>query len=143
MKKMGDIVVKILRWLMVNAVMPMLVPVLFLAAVDWFKNGSFPFETYLHSLLYNGFYIFSATSLMFSLLEDYQEFKKCVGPIMVTFLVILTMITLGMFYTIQNNNPDYLVTHRFQFIFVWSVSAVYSIFIKFRIAYNKIKFGRR
>lgn len=128
---------------MVNAVMPMLVPVFFLAVVDWFKDGSFPIWSYLQSLLYNGFYIFSATSLIFSLLEDYKEFKFCVGPGMVTALVILTMITLGMFYTIQSNNPGYLTTHSFQFILVWLISAAYSIYIKYCITYRKLKLGRR
>lgn len=140
---MNRILTQLLRWFMVNAVMPMLVPVLFLAAVDWFKDGSFPFLTHLQSLLYNGFYIFSATSLIFSLLEDYREFKLCVGPMMVTILVILTMITLGMFYTIQSNNPGYLTTHSFQFIIVWLISAAYSIYIKYCIAYRKLKLGRR
>lgn len=140
---MNRILTQILRWFMVNAVMPMLVPVLFLAAVDWFKDGAFPFVAYLQLMLYNGFYIFSATSLIFSLLEDYRDFKLCVGPIMVTVLVILTMITLGMFYTIQSNDPQYLTTHSFQFILVWVISAAYSIYIKYCITYRKFKLGRR
>lgn len=140
---MNFIFAKILRWFMVNAVMPMLVPVLFLAIVDWFKDGSFPFWAHLQSLLFNGFYIFSATSLMFSLLEDYREFKMCVGPVMVAFLVVLTMMTLGMFYIIQSNDPNYLTTHSLQFIIVWAVSAAFSIHVKRRIILYKLGLGRR
>lgn len=125
-------------WFLVNALLPMIIPALFLAVVAWFGDGSFPFGEQFVILLNSGFYIFSASALVFSLYEEYGVFKQCVGPLMQIGLVLLLIATLGMFYQIQNESADYIKGHLSQFYIIWGMTALFAGIIKYKIIKYKL-----
>lgn len=126
-------VVKIVAWFLVNAVLPIMVPVLFLAIVVWFGDGTFPVKRLFFELVDSGFYIFSAATLIFSLYEDYSICEKCIKPLMQTVLVLLMIATLFMFYKIQVETADYVNSHQLQFYIIWMATAVFAGIVKFKI----------
>lgn len=109
----------------------MAIPALSLAVVDWFIDESFPIKELFVELVNDGFYIFSALALVFSLYEEYDICKKCIGPLMQSWLVLLMIATLGMFYQIQGG--EYLNTHQLQFGVIWSMTALFAGIIKYKI----------
>lgn len=125
--------IKITSWFAVNAFLPIIVPVLFLAIVAWFEDGTFPFWCLFVDLINSGFYIFSAATLIFSLYEEYGICKKCITPIMQTILVLLMIASLFMFYKIQKETKDYVNDHRLQFYIIWLVTASCAAITKFKI----------
>lgn len=128
---------KILAWFLVNALLPIILPVLFLSVVKWFNNGTFPFIDLFFTLIGNGFYIFSAATLIFSLYEDYNICKKCIGIIMQTCLVVMLIITLWMFYMIQQETARYVSEHQIQFYITWLMTALFAGIGKYRIVKYK------
>lgn len=130
---------RILLWFTVNALLPVLVPVVFLATLSWFKDGTFPIMKLFYLLIDSGFYIFSAATLVFSLYEEYDICKRCIGLVMQTVLVLLLIMTLGMFYQIQNNSADYVNAHHLQFYVVWIMTAFSAAIVKYRILDYKKK----
>lgn len=126
-------------WFLVNALLPMAIPALFLASIAWFKDGSFPVIILLNDFINNGFYIFSASALVFSLYEEYGMCTKCIGIGMQTWIVLLMIATLGMFYQIQSQDATYLNNHQIQFGVIWCMTAISAGIIKYRI----IKYKRK
>ena len=126
-------VVKIVAWFLVNAVLPIMVPVLFLAIVVWFGDGTFPVKRLFFELVDSGFYIFSAATLIFSLYEDYGICEKCIKPLMQTILVLLMLATLFMFYKIQIETDDYVNSHHLQFYIIWLATAFFAGIVKYKI----------
>ena len=126
---------KLLLWFIVNAILPIFVPVLFLAACVWIRNsnGDFPFYDLFFDLINSGFYIFSALALVFSLYEDFNICQRCIGLLMLTFLVVLMFLTLAMFYQMHNNSSEYISEHQFQFYTVWGVTAIFAGIVKYKI----------
>ena len=124
---------KLLLWLIVNAILPIFVPVLFLATVVWISNGKFPCYDLFFDLINSGFYIFSALTLVFSLYEDFNICQRCIGLLMQTFLVVLMFLTLAMFYQMYNNSSEYISKHQFQFYTVWGVTAIFAGIVKYKI----------
>lgn len=120
-------------WFLANALFPMIIPAFFLAIVAWFSDGTFPFGKQFCLLIDSGFYIFSAASLVFSLYEEYNICEKCVGILMQTCVVLLMIATLGMFYKIQNESIDYIENHRIQFYIIWTMTALLSGIIKYKM----------
>ena len=130
---------QITLWFSVNALFPMAIPALFLAIVAWFSDGTFPLIKQFSLLIDSGFYIFSAASLVFSLYEEYDICEKCVGILMQTCVVLLMIATLGMFYKIQNESIDYIENHRTRFYIIWTMTALLSGIIKYKMIKYKNK----
>lgn len=131
---------KLVIWFIVNAFLPIFVPVVFLASNVWLNDGMFPFFKLFNSLTDSGFYIFSALTLVFSIYEEYSICKKCIGIEMQTLLVILMFITLVMFMQIYNGQ-EYVIGHKSQFYIVWLATAMSAGFAKFKILNYKQKLG--
>lgn len=129
---------KILLWLLVNAVLPIVIPALFLAMVAWIKDGTFPIVPICIQLLQKGFYVFSALALVFSLYEEYGMVKLCVGPLTQTWLVMMAFATLIMFYMMRQDEPEsYMAKNLPQFIIIWCLTAISATVIKYRIINKK------
>lgn len=124
---------KIVTWFLVNALLPIIVPVLFLASMAWLEDGNFPFATLFLDLVNSGFYMFSAATLVFSLYEEYGICEKCIKPIMQTVLVLLMLATLFMFYKNQKETADYVNSHQLQFYTIWGFTALFAGIVKYRI----------
>lgn len=123
---------QIILWLIANAVLTILVPIIFLSGLTWFKEGNFPFVCILNNLILQGFYIFSAMALLCSLFEEYRLFKICTTAIDGIAITILILCTCGIFY-LTENDKEYVSKHCFQFYTVWLSSAVYASVIKWRL----------
>lgn len=128
-----DMFKKILSWFLVNAFLPIVSPVLFLAIVAWFSEGTFPIVDLFFNLIDNGFYIFSAATLIFSLYEEYSICEKCIGIVMQTCLVLMLIVTLGMFYMIHKETVYYVNQHHTQFYLTWLMTAIFAGVGKYRI----------
>lgn len=128
------------RWFMANALLPILAPVIFLCIVYWFQDGSFPFLREFLNLVKNGFYVFSALALIFSLLEDYHLLKiSGIGPIYGAGFMLLVIMTLYMFLLIQTKDSQYVSSHGIQFVIIWLATALSSIYAKYKIInYKKL-----
>lgn len=124
---------KITAWFAVNALLPIIVPVLFLAIVSWFGDGTFPFVHLFIDLINSGFYIFSAATLIFSLYEEYRICEQCIKPGMQTILVLLMIASLFMFYKIQTATDSYVKGHQLQFYIVWGFTALFAGIVKYKI----------
>ncbi len=132
----------IVYWILANAFLPIISPVLFGAGIKWLDNRTFPFVELFFNLIDNGFYIFSAASLIFSLYEEYDICKRCISLIMQTILVLLLLIASGMFYIIYNKNEDYVSQHHMQFYLIWFLTALCACFVKYSILkYKKRMYG--
>ena len=131
---------KLFRWFMANALLPILAPVLFMCIVYWFHDGSFPFMEVLLKLIKNGFYVFSALALIFSLLEDYPKLKMSgIGPIQGAFYMLLVILTLYMFLLIQTKDSDYISSHGIQFGATWLATVISAFYAKYQILkYNNL-----
>lgn len=131
---MGFFTKKILLWLTANAVLPIVFPAFFLAIVAWIKDGSFPLIQLTIQLIREGFYVFSALTLVFSLYEDYDLTKRCVTPIMQSWLVFMSVLTSLMFYVMrQDSTSEYMSNNLFQFFTIWGMTVVSAIIVKFKI----------
>lgn len=128
---------KIAAWFAVNALLPIIVPVLFLAIVSWFGDGTFPFMRLFMDLINSGFYIFSAATLIFSLYEEYGVCEQCIKPGMQTILVLLMIASLFMFYKIQTETDSYVKGHQLQFYIIWGATAMSAAIAKFKILKHK------
>ena len=131
---MGYFTKKILLWLFANAVLPIVFRAFFLAIVAWIKDGSFPLIQLTVQLIQEGFYVFSALTLVFSLYEDYDLTKRCVTPIMQSWLGFMSVLTSLMFYVMrQDPASEYLSKNLFQFYSIWVATAISAIVVKYRI----------
>ena len=127
---------------MANAMLPILAPVVFLCIIHWYQDGSFPFLTVFLDLVKNGFYVFSALALIFSLLEDYPVLKMSgIGPLYGAFLMLLVIMTLYMFLLIQTKDSQYVSSHGFQFAIIWVATALSAIFAKYKLINYKSIIG--
>lgn len=127
---------------MANALLPILAPVVFLCIIYWFQDGSFPFLTVFLDLTKNGFYVFSALALIFSLLEDYPVLKMSgMGPLYGAFLMLLVIMTLYMFLLIQTKDSQYVSNHGLQFAIIWIATALSAIYAKYKLINYKSLIG--
>ena len=133
---------KLTLWFIANALLPIAVPVLFLAGLTWFKNGTFPIWDITKSLVEHGFYIFSATALLFSLFEDYRSLKDCTTILDGVFIVLALAATCVMFQ-LSYSDVSYMASHLLQFILVWLFSAIYATILKIRQIKQTIKYRRQ
>lgn len=131
---MGFFTKKILLWLTANAILPIVFPAFFLAIIAWIKDGTFPLIQLTLQLIQEGFYVFSALTLVFSLYEDYDLTKRCVTPIMQSWLVLMSVLTSLMFYVMrQDPSSEYMSKNLFQFFTIWLMTAISAIIVKFKI----------
>lgn len=127
---------------MANALLPILAPVIFMCIIYWFQDGSFPFLIVFLDLVKNGFYVFSALSLIFSLLEDYPVLKMSgIGPLYGAGLMLLVIMTLYMFLLIQTKDSQYVSSHGIQFAVIWIATALSSIYAKYKLINYKNLIG--
>lgn len=84
-------------------------------------------------LTINGFYVFSALALYFSLFEDYDIYAKCTKLFMIIWQCLLMIATLAMFYKMYNEDVRYFINNSPQFLTVWSLTAIFSIIKKVHI----------
>lgn len=131
----------IILWFLVNAFLPIISPALFLAVIAWFSDGTFPFMDIFLKLIDGGFYIFSAAALVFSLYEEYNICEKCIGLLMQTSLVIMLVVTLGMFYVIHKESVDYVNQHHTQFYITWFMTAALAGIGKYKILRYKKQYA--
>ena len=125
---------KLFRWFIANAMLPILAPVLFLCIIYWFQDGSFPIWTVFLDLVKNGFYVFSALSLIFSLLEDSPVLKVSgIGPLQGAGFMLLVVMTLYMFFLIQTKDSQYVSNHGLQFGVIWLFTAVSAFYAKYKL----------
>lgn len=133
---------RLFRWFMANALLPILAPVIFLCIINWFQDGSFPFLAVFLNLVKNGFYVFSALALIFSLLEDYPDLKMSgIGPLYGAVLMLLVIMTLYMFLLIQTQDSQYVSSHSIQFGIIWIATALSSIYAKYKLINYKSYIG--
>lgn len=131
---MGYFTKRILLWLIANAVLPIVFPAFFLAIVAWIKDGSFPLIQLIIQLIQEGFYVFSALTLVFSLYEDYDLTKRCVTPMMQSWLVFMSVLTSLMFYIMrQDPSSEYMSKNLFQFYMIWGLTTISAITVKYKI----------
>ena len=129
---------KLFRWFIANTVLPVFIPVFFMCVVDWFQDGSFSFGTKFIELIKNGFYIFSALTLVFSLIEDFPSFKLSdIGFVDGCILMVAMIMTLVIFYKTQTGDSLYIQNHVLQFVVIWSFSAISAIIAKYKIVKYK------
>lgn len=128
------------RWVFANAILPILVPVLILVGGDWFFADHINVSESLTKLVYEGFYIFSAMTLVFSLFEDYAIFQSVVKPLAGMLLMIPMLGTCIIFYATEKYGVSYFSSHIIQFLCMWVVLAIYSTFLKYRIVNYKQKY---
>ena len=122
------------RWFCANTLLPIFVPVLCLCTIEFFRDGTFPFGDTFVLFIRNGFYIFSALTLLFSLLEDYPLFKLSgLGFVFGCLIMLSLVLTLLMFYFIETKNEFYINDHPIQFLSVWVASALLAIYAKYKI----------
>lgn len=128
------------RWVFANAILPILVPVLILVGGDWFFADHINVSESLTKLVYEGFYIFSAMTLVFSLFEDYAVFQAEVKPVAGMLMMLPMMGTCIIFYATEKNGVDYFSSHIFQFFCMWGALAIYATYLKYRIVSYKLKY---
>ena len=129
---MGYFTKRIFLWLFANALLPIAFPAFFLAFLAWIKDGSFPLIDLTIQLIKEGFYVFSALTLVFSLYEDYDLTKRCITPMKQSWLGFMALLTSGMFY-VMRQNPEYLSNNLFQFYAIWVATVVSATVIKYQI----------
>lgn len=128
---------KMLLWITANAILPILVPAIFLSALQWFREGTFPLDQIFMDLIRDGFYIFSAMALLFSLFEDYSVFKHCTSALSGVLITLFVLCTCGIFY-FSMSDPHYMENNLSQFSIIWGSSALYAGILKYRqLKYRK------
>ncbi len=133
------LVSKVLVWLLVNAIVPILIPVVCIWGADWFfRESTTGFWDLCKDFMFQGYYVFSALTLICSLFEDYRAMRYCVNTWHSIIIGVLMTLTMGMFY-VQYINSCYLQSHYMQFMIVWGALVLYAILIKFQIVIYKRK----
>lgn len=128
---------KVFMWLLVNAIIPILIPVICIWGANWlFTRVTITFWNLFKNFMSQGYYIFSALTLICSLFEDYKILKYCINPLQFIVIGILLTLTMGMFYVHYINNL-YLKNHFLQFMLVWIALVTYAIYLKYRIVLYK------
>lgn len=128
---------KVVVWLLVNAVIPVLVPALCIWMFDWmFDQSKISFWAQFMTFMAQGYYIFSALTLFCSLLEDYNMMKKCANPLGYMSIGSFLTITMIIFYY-QYRNEQFLQNHYLQFMIIWLATVVCAIYLKYRIVLLK------
>jgi len=127
---------KLITWFFANTVLPIVVPVFFWCLFEWIQdgNGGFLLINKFTKLVMDGFYVFSALTLLFSLIEDSRVFKFAgIGVGYGAGIMVLVIITLWMFYQIKVKDASYIESHSIQFILVWCITVASAIYAKYRI----------
>lgn len=121
-------------WLIANAVLPIVFPAFFLATMALIQVGTFPLFQLIGQLIQEGFYVFSALTLVFSLYEDYDLAKRCISILMQSWIVFISMFTSLMFYVMrQDTAADYMSKNLFQFYAAWGVTVLTAVNVKYKI----------
>lgn len=137
---LNNIIYPLLRWFLANAVFPILIPILVLVAGDWFFADKIIVPELVQKLFYEGFYIFSAMTLMFSLFEDFKTFQEALKPLEAMILMVPMIGTCIIFYATERNGLTYFADHLIQFFSLWVALAFYATFIKTKIILYKQKY---
>lgn len=129
-------------WLLVNAILPIVLPVIIIRFGEFFSSDlvDSKLEDKFDFLIKDGFYIFSACTLVFSLVEDF--FKRCsFSKLDMVLCVVLTIcfILTAIFFWQSYSDPEkvFIQEHRILFFSVWIVTALFSTFTKVIMEVNK------
>ena len=132
-----DCVKKLFLWLLANAILPILIPVLFLCFADLLVSNIFPFWDKTIKLFDEGFYIFSAATLVFSLVEEHSACEKCLRHHIIILLCVLLFCT-GVMFCLKYYDNDYIQNHKIVFLSTWFATSLFAIIAKFEvISYKK------
>lgn len=129
------------RWLLANAILPIVAPILVLLIGDWLFGGIVELSTAIKKLMYEGFYIFSAMTLLFSLIEDFETFQKAIKPLAAMILMLPIVGTCVIFYMTEKNGLDFFANHLTQFFVLWGALVAYAAFIKIKTIIYKLKYN--
>lgn len=125
---------KLIKWLVANGFLPILIPVLCLCIPCLFKSNCFPFVSNFEKLFFNGFYIFSAMSLVLSLLEDYEVLNFCTKT---WENIVMVLLVLSLCYVFclneQDGRENYIPQHMWVYIIVWVANVVIASILKCKI----------
>lgn len=117
----------LLIWLLVNLIIPMLLPAIILYAYSISQGGEDGLIDIFVKLMQCGMYVFSGFSLTFSIFEDYHVAKKVVSPIHYLFLIVMLIFLIFMFLT---SNPLFEFYHSVKFS---DISLFYSLIFFFLV----------
>lgn len=132
-----DYVKKLSLWLFANAILPILIPVLFLCVWDLYVSNTFPFWSITMELFDEGFFIFSTSTLIFSLVEEHSVCKECLKPLVIIILCILLFGT-GIMFVLNDSNTNYMLNHKIVFLITWLATVLFAGVAKFEvISYKK------
>jgi hypothetical protein len=132
---------KLIRYILLNAVLPTIVPALTFAIAAWFINGSFPFWDSFWKLWYDGFYIFSVLALVFSLYDERNNvLKAAIGIWFQSFVVVLALFTLIFFYK-SYGNESFVSEHLWQSYSIWVLTVIVTTLTKYKILKYKNELG--
>ena len=127
----------LLRWILANAVLPIVLPVAFIWGMEMLLDGKSNFTLIFVKLLGEGFYIFSSLTLACSLLEDYEVFQKTIKWYEVTLITVLMIATGIMFFYIERQVPGYFDKNFSIFVWMWIGLALISSEVKLRMILKK------
>jgi hypothetical protein len=94
----------------------------------------------MKKLLFEGFYIFSSMTLVFSLFEDFSIFQKAIKPLTGMFLMAPMFGACIIFYVSERKGWDYFEDHLSLFLIIWGLLVLYATFIKFKMIRFKLKY---
>ena len=135
-----NIILPIMRWLLANAIFPILIPVVVLVLGDCFFFSIFHVLDPIKKLLFEGFYIFSAMTLVFSLFEDFSTFQKAIKPLTAMFLMAPIFGTSIIFYASERKGLGYFEEHLSLFLIIWGLLVLYATYIKYKMIRFKLKY---
>lgn len=123
----------LMRWMLANAVLPIILPVAFIWGMEMLFDGTSDFCATFMKLLREGFYIFSSLTLACSLLEDYSVFQKTIKWYESTLITVLMIATGIMFYCMERYEPGYFYNNFDVFKWMWIGLALISSEVKLRM----------
>lgn len=129
------------KWVFFNALVPVIFPIFLLMIGDWLFEGHIAIEKSIKKLMYEGFYIFSAITLIFNLLENYSAFKKAVTPLAAMVMMIPAVCISIIFYQTEKEGLCFFTEHVQQFILVWIFMVLCAAYLKYKIIYYNLKYG--
>lgn len=132
----------LLIWLLVNLIIPMLLPAIILYAYSISQGGEDGFFDIFVKLMKCGMYVFSGFSLTFSIFEDYHVAKKVVSPIHYLMIIVMLIFLIFMFLT---SNPLFEFYHSVKFSdialfysLVFVLLVLVSTYLKYRVLRERI-----
>ena len=102
MTKYKFILKEIRIWLVINLILTVFIPLLYIYFAQVFVESDKTFIEILMELFRKGFHIFVGTILILSVFQDYEEASRLVKPLMYGFLFILITLN-GLLFMSDND----------------------------------------